>query len=77
MSGLSSLTARDRLIFLKNKASNYGSVSGILEMEFWKWNFGNGILELMGCSSSIPKFHFQNSSVFKGRANSKIPLPKF
>ena len=44
---LLSLTARGRLTFLKSKASNYGSVSGILELapsfkmlEFWNGNFG-------------------------------------
>ena len=44
---LLSLTARGRLTFLKSKASNNGSVSGILELappfkmlEFWKGNFG-------------------------------------
>ena len=44
---LLSLTARGRLTFLKSKASNYGSVSRILELappfnmlEFWKENFG-------------------------------------
>ena len=45
---LLSLTARGRLTFLKSKASNNGSVFGILELapptfkmlEFWKGNFG-------------------------------------
>ena len=44
---LLSLTARGRLTFLKSKASNNDSVSGILELaqplkmlEFWKGNFG-------------------------------------
>ena len=38
--GVDLKTSKGGLTFLKNKASNYGSVSGILEMEFWKWNFG-------------------------------------
>ena len=44
---LLSLTARGRLTFLKSKASNNGSVFGILELappfkmlECWKANFG-------------------------------------
>ena len=56
MFGLSSLTARDRLIFLKNIASNYGSVSGILEMEFWKWNFGIDGLFFINSKIPFPKF---------------------
>ena len=77
---LLSLTARGRLTFLKKKTSNYGSVSGILEMEFWNWwavlhQFQNSISKILVSSKVglIPKFPFQNSSILKGGANSKIP----
>ena len=68
MDNLLSLTAKGRLIFFKNKASNYGSA--------YIWNFGISPPSLGQNSPSIPKFQFQNSGVFKGKANSKIPPPK-